>query len=109
VSPDDCRRPQQVCGRYSAAADLLGKRWSVSVVAVIVEHRQVRFNQLRDAVPGITPKLLSERLRELEAAGLVDRHVIDSTPVLVVYRVTEKGAALADVVAALQRWADVWV
>ena len=109
MSPDDPRRPQQVCGRYSAAADLLGKRWSVSVVAVIVEHRQVRFNQLRAAVPGITSKLLSERLRVMEAAGLVERHVIDSVPVLVEYRVTEKGAALAEFVAALQRWADAWV
>ena len=62
-----------VCGRYHAAADLLCKRWSVSVVAVLVEHDPVRFNQLRDAVPGITPKLLSERLRELEAAGVIER------------------------------------
>jgi DNA-binding HxlR family transcriptional regulator len=106
---DGCHRYPQVCGRYHAAADLLGKRWSVSVVAILVEHRTVRFNQLRDAVPGITPKLLSERLREMEAAGLVERHVIDSMPVLVEYRITEKGAALIEVVGALQRWADVYL
>ena len=106
---DGCHRYPQVCGRYHAAADLLGKRWSASVVAILVEHRTVRFNQLRDAVPGITPKLLSERLRELEGAGLVERHVIGSMPVLVEYRITEKGAALIGVVAALQRWADAYL
>ncbi len=97
-----------VCGRYHAAADLLGKRWSFSVVAVLVEHDPVRFNQLREAVPGITPKLLSERLRELEAAGVVERRVTASQPVLVEYRMTTKGLALRDLVGALQHWADAW-
>ena len=97
-----------VCGRYHAAADLLCKRWSVSVVAVMVEHDEVRFNQLREAVPGITPKLLAERLRELEAAGIVERRVTASVPVLVEYRMTAKGLALRDLVLALQSWADAW-
>jgi DNA-binding HxlR family transcriptional regulator len=105
------RPPQQigpVCGRYHAAADLLCKRWSVSVVAVMVDHDEVRFNQLREAVPGITPKLLAERLRELEAAGIVERRVTASVPVLVEYRMTAKGLALRDLVLALQSWADAW-
>ena len=97
-----------VCGRYHAAADLLCKRWSVSVVAVLVDQDQVRFNQLREAVPGITPKLLAERLRELEAAGIVERRVTASVPVLVEYRMTPKGLALRELVAALQTWADAW-
>ncbi len=105
---DECHRYPQVCGRYHAAADLLGKRWSVSVVAILVEHRTVRFNQLRDAVPGITPRVLSERLREMESTGLVERHVVASMPVLIEYRITDKGAALIDVVAALQRWANTY-
>jgi DNA-binding HxlR family transcriptional regulator len=101
--------PAPVCGRYHAAADLICKRWSVSLVAVLVEHPTVRFNQLRDAVPGITPKLLAERLRELEAAGIVKRRVTSSTPVLVEYVLTEKGEALREVVEALHRWADSWI
>ncbi len=52
----------------------------------------MRFNQLREAVPGITPKLLAERLRELEAAGVVERRVTASVPVLVEYRMTRQGA-----------------
>ena len=67
-----------------------------------------RFNQLRDAVPGITPKLLSERLRELEAAGVVERRVTASVPVLVEYRMTPKGLALREFIGALQAWADAW-
>jgi DNA-binding HxlR family transcriptional regulator len=68
----------------------------------------VRFNQLREAVPGITPKLLAGRLRELEAAGIVERRVTATIPVLVEYRMTAKGLALRDLVGALQSWADAW-
>ena len=75
---------------------------------MLVDHDPVRFNQLREAVPGITPKLLSERLRELEAAGVVERRVTASVPVLVEYRMTAKGLALRDLVGALQQWADAW-
>jgi len=100
-------RPQ-VCGRYATAADLLGKRWSVTVVAVLSDGTS-RFNGIRHAVPGISPKLLSERLRELEAAGIVERRVVPSTPVTIEYVLTAKGRALRDVVDALQRWADDWL
>lgn len=98
----------QVCGRYHAAADLLCKRWSVSVVAVLISSEPIRFNQLRDAVPGISPKLLVERLRELERAGVVERRITASHPILVEYRMTEKGHALREIVHAIQTWADRW-
>ncbi len=101
-----CRR--QVCGRYARAADLLGKRWSVTVVAVLSDGTS-RFNGIRHAVPGISPKLLAERLRELEAAGIVERRVVATSPVSVEYVLTPKGRALRDVVDALQQWADDWV
>ncbi len=68
-----------------------------------------RFNGIRNAVPGISPKLLAERLRELEAAGIVERRVVASTPVSIEYVLTAKGRALRDVVDALQQWADEWV
>jgi DNA-binding HxlR family transcriptional regulator len=99
---------RQVCGRYARAADLLGKRWSVTVVAVLADGTS-RFNGIRHAVPGISPKLLSERLRELEAAGVVERRVLPTTPVSIEYVLTAKGRALRDVVDALQHWADDWV
>jgi DNA-binding HxlR family transcriptional regulator len=98
-----------VCSRYAAAADLLSRRWSVTVVGALVQQPAVRFNQLRASVPGITPKLLAERLRELEAAGIVERHLVLTQPVVIEYRLTEKGRALSRVVTALQEWADTWV
>jgi DNA-binding HxlR family transcriptional regulator len=101
--------PYRVCGRYHAAADLLGKRWSVSLVAVLVEREPARFNELRGAVPGITPKLLAERLRELEGAGVVERHLTCASPTRVEYRLTAKGHALREVVRELQRWADAYL
>jgi DNA-binding HxlR family transcriptional regulator len=106
VTPEQHR---QVCRRYAAAADLFGRRWSVTVLAALVERPTVRFNQLRDSVPGITPKLLAERLRDLEAAGIVERRLVLQRPVLIEYRLTEKGLALSRVVAAIQEWADIWV
>jgi len=106
--PHERSCPGQVCGRYARAADLLGKRWSVTVVAVLSDGTS-RFNGIRHAVPGISPKLLAERLRELEAAGILERRVVASTPVSIEYVLTPKGRALRDVVDALQQWADDWV
>ena len=102
------RCAEQVCGRYARAADLLGKRWSVTVVAALSQGT-TRFNLLRTAVPGISPKLLSERLRELEEAGILERRVRPTTPVTIDYVLTPKGRALRDVVDALQGWADDWL
>ncbi len=59
-------------------------------------------------VPGLSDRLLSERLKELEAEGIVVREVRPQTPVRNEYRLTDKGAALADAVVALSRWADEW-
>jgi DNA-binding HxlR family transcriptional regulator len=98
-----------LCGRYQQAASLICKRWSVSLVAVLTERPSARFNELSQAVPGITPKLLAERLRELEAAGIVERRLVNGQAPRVSYTLTAKGEALRDVVNALQLWADSWV
>ena len=98
-----------LCGRYQQAASLICKRWSVSVVAMLTERPSARFNKRSQAVPGITPKLLTERLRELEAAGIVERRLVNGQAPRASYTLTAKGAALRDVVSALQLWADSWV
>ena len=104
-----CGQDAVSCGiELTEVFRLLGKRWSVTVVAVLSDGTS-RFNGIRQAVPGISPKLLSERLRELEAAGVLERRVVASTPVSIEYVLTPKGRALRDVVDALQRWADDWV
>ncbi|MGW3208098.1 winged helix-turn-helix transcriptional regulator [Streptomyces sp. NPDC001135] len=83
---------------------LLGKRWSGPIVAVLVEQ-PAHFADLRRAVPGISERMLSDRLAELGAAGLVLREVDEGPPLRVSYRLTEAGAALEPALRELARWA----
>lgn len=83
---------------------LLGKRWSGPIVAVLVEQ-SAHFADLRRAVPGISERMLSDRLAELGAAGLVLREVDEGPPLRVSYRLTEAGAALEPALRELAEWA----
>lgn len=85
---------------------LLGKRWSGPIVAVLVEQ-SAHFADLRRAVPGISERMLSDRLAELGAAGLVVREVDEGPPLRVSYRLTEAGAALEPALRELAQWAEV--
>ncbi len=69
---------------------------------------RTRFNDIAATIPGISARLLSERLKELEAEGVVERMVTPETPVRVQYRLTDKGRDLAAVVAAVSEWAETW-
>ncbi|MFQ6146826.1 winged helix-turn-helix transcriptional regulator [Streptomyces seoulensis] len=84
---------------------LLGKRWSGPIVAVLVEQ-PAHFADLCRAVPGISERMLSDRLMELGAAGLVLREVDAGPPLRVSYRLTEAGAALEPAFRELARWAQ---
>ena len=68
---------------------------------------EARFSDIASVVPGLSDRLLSERLKELEAEGIVRRTVVASTPVRVDYALTEKGQALSEVIAAVSTWAEV--
>ena len=68
-----------------------------------------RFSEFKQLVPDLSDRLLSERMKELEAKGIVERHVIDDTPVRVEYVLTEKGEALEPAVRALKLWANSWL
>src|SRR3954470_22694159 len=96
------------CSLYHQAIELVGKRWTGAIVAVLLEG-PARFSEIRDCVPDLSDRLLSERLKELEAEGIVERHVLDETPVRVEYALTEKGQALEPAVLALKRWARSWL
>jgi len=97
-----------LCPRYERAALLLGKKWTGLVLRVLVDGPR-RFSDFHAHVPELSDRLLSERLHELEAEGVVERAVRDGRPVRVEYRLTAKGEALAPVVRAIQDWADTWV
>ena len=96
-----------VCESFQRAAQLVGRRWVSQIVWVLLDGPR-RYSTLRDAIPEISDTLLSERLRELEDAGIVTRSVTPSTPVLIEYDLTERGRDLASVIDGLATWADRW-
>lgn len=96
------------CAQYHQAVQVIGQRWVPEIVRAMLAGRS-RFSQLTSVIPGLSDRLLSERLRTLEAAGVITRTVIPETPVRVEYCLTEKGRGLARVVRELATWAERWV
>jgi DNA-binding HxlR family transcriptional regulator len=96
------------CPRYHYAVELVGRRWNGAVVRVLL-HGRARYHALRNAIPEISDRMLSERLRELEHEGVIERVVVPETPVRVEYDLTAKGRALEPVVRAIADWAERWV
>jgi DNA-binding HxlR family transcriptional regulator len=97
-----------LCTRYHHAIELIGKRWSGAILQVM-RGGVVRFSDLVAAIPGLSDRMLSERLKELEAEQLVERRVIPETPVRVEYRLTPRGEALGTVLDAVATWAHDWL
>ncbi|MER7756531.1 helix-turn-helix domain-containing protein [Kitasatospora sp. NPDC097643] len=85
---------------------LLGKRWTGLVVGVLNHGGPAYFSELRRAIPGISERMLSDRLTELADAGLVLREVDAGPPLRVSYRLTEAGLALRPALTELAVWAD---
>ena len=106
MSPD--HGTQAVCPRYHRAVELIGRRWSGAIVRVLLDGPR-RFTEILEQVDGLTDRLLSERLKELEAEGVVARRVYPETPVRIEYALTEKGRDLERVVREIHRWADRWI
>jgi DNA-binding HxlR family transcriptional regulator len=98
----------QLCVRFHRAVELIGGRWTGAVIQLLLNGR-LRFAELRAAIPDISDRMLSERLRELESEGILARLVVPETPVRVEYELTEKGRALEQALAAVGRWAERWV
>lgn len=98
----------EYCASYQHAIELLGSRWTGEIVRALLAGK-TRFREFTATIPGLSDRLCSERLKDLEAEGIVQRCVSPETPVRVDYRLTEKGQALADVVDAVAAWADRWV
>ena len=98
----------KVCSRFHHAVELIGRRWSGAIISMMMGGPQC-FNELLAAVPGLSDRLLTERLRELESEGLVRRTVIPGPPVRVSYELTAAGEGLKPVIESLGRWAERWV
>ena len=98
----------QVCSRFHHAVELIGRRWTGAIISAMLTRPQC-FNEFLTAVPGLSDRLLTERLRELEAEGIVCRNVIHGPPVRVSYELTESGKELEPAIVALGKWAERWV
>ncbi len=98
------RRCEPVPLEVREAASLLERRWQLSILYAALTGA-LRFSEFAEAVAGISPRMLSERLRDLEAAGLVERNVIPSSPPTVEYRLTERGRKLGPLIEAMREYA----
>jgi DNA-binding HxlR family transcriptional regulator len=99
--------PAKVCPEFHAAVELVGKRWTGAILWALIE-RPHYFAELRASIPGLSDKLLSQRLRELEEEGLVDREVHPGSPARVSYSLTDKGHDIQPAVVELREWACRW-
>ncbi len=96
------------CPLYHRAIEIIGRRWSGAIIRALLAG-DTRFTQIRSTIPGLSDRLLSERLKELEAEGIVERRVFPHTPVRIEYLLTSKGEALGSVVQAASEWASHWL
>ncbi|MBA4543705.1 MULTISPECIES: helix-turn-helix domain-containing protein [Thermoactinomyces] len=97
-----------ICPKFEAAIEILSKKWTGLIIRVLMEKTR-RFRDIREQIPLMSERMLAERLKELEAHGIVERRVYPETPVRIEYDLTEKGKALAPVLDSIQDWAEQWI
>lgn len=97
-----------LCPRFESAVTLIGKRWTGLIIEVLLQEPR-RFSEIAQVISQVSDRMLAERLKELEAEGIVDRRVYPDTPVRVEYALTDKGRDLAPVMQALHHWANTWI
>lgn len=100
--------PVVLCPRFHYAVELIGRRWTGAILQALLLGA-TRYSDITHAVPGLSDRLLSERLRELEAEGIVERTVIPEMPVRIEYHLTDKGRSLEAVLASVSHWAETWI
>ena len=96
------------CPLYHEAVELIGRRWTGAILRVLMDG-PLRFSEIGHAVPELSDRLLSERMKELEARGVVERTVIPGPPLRVEYSLSRMGRELEPALAELQRWAGRWL
>jgi DNA-binding HxlR family transcriptional regulator len=97
-----------VCARFHRAVELIGGRWTGAIIQTLLQGK-TRYALIKAAIPDMSDRMLSERLRSLEAEDLVTRWVIADTPVRVEYELTEKGRSLENALHEISTWANQWI
>jgi DNA-binding HxlR family transcriptional regulator len=98
----------QVCSRFHRAIELIGSRWTGAILQTLFQGR-TRYGAIKAAIPDLTDRMLSERLRSLESENLVLRIVVPESPVRVEYELTPKGRELQDALKEIGAWAERWI
>lgn len=97
-----------MCPKYESAADLLGKKWTSKIIHVLLGGPK-RFKDIKEQIPEMSDKMLTDRMKELESRGIVVRNVYPEMPVRIEYELTEKGRDLEPVISSIQEWAEKWI
>ena len=105
--PEDAFAHGPFSPEFHNAAELVGKRWTAAIIYSLF-HGLNRFTDLINAIPGVSSRMLTERLKKLESEGIIERSVYAETPVRIEYELTKKGLALREVFIALSKWAIKW-
>ncbi len=96
------------CPYYHEAVELVGRRWTGAILRVLMDG-PLRFSEIAQAIPELSDRLLSERMKELEARGMVERKVVDGRPPGVRYELSRMGRELEPALAEIQQWAKRWL
>jgi len=99
---------EHMCPKYECAMNILGKRWTGLILHVLLRGA-VRFKDIREMVPHMSDKMLSERLKELEELEILERKVFPEIPVRIEYELTEKGKDLRPVIDSIHTWGQKWM
>jgi len=95
--------PRMDCA-VDAAMSVIEGRWKSTILCVLAKWGPKRFNQLVKAIEGVSPRMLTKQLKEMEKDGIVERRAYLEVPPRVEYSITEKGMSLAPVLEALAKW-----
>jgi DNA-binding HxlR family transcriptional regulator len=96
------------CPLYHEAVELVGRRWTGAILRVLMDG-PLRFSEIAQAIPELSDRLLSERMKELERRGMVQRTVIPGPPLRVEYELSKMGRELEPALSEIQRWARRWL
>jgi len=102
------RYRRSCCSTFHRAVELVGRRWTGVIVYLLAEGPS-RFSGLEARLPGITPRMLTERLRQLEGEGIVERRTLTGSPAGVEYALSRKGRELSRALESIGAWAGRWV
>lgn len=100
-------QPVHICEKFTATFDILGRKWNGLIIEVLLTEGSCRFKDLAQAVTKCSDRVLVERLKELEAEGIVERRTYADSS-LIEYALTDRGQSMREMMEAIHNWSDEW-